>query len=642
MMQGRTLGVAVLACGWIALATLAPAADAPSLARSSPGLIKEKRLALVIGNAAYRDAPLANPLNDARDIARALADSSFQVTRLENASLREMRIAVRDFGDRLREQGGVGLFYFAGHGVQVKGRNYLIPIGADIEREDEVEFESLDANLVLEKLDSAGNRFNIVILDACRNNPFARAYRSATQGLAQMDAPSGTVVAFSTAPGSVASDGPGRNGLYTQHLVEGINREGLKVEEVFKQVRAEVRRDSGGKQTPWESTSLEGDFYFHPIDVAALEAARKREEQARLEAAIKVAIANERERVLKEIEEARRGHVGPAAAPPVMVATNEAPTPAPVPVPDAPAKLASAETTATPATELKPQGATAAVASIPQAEQQTQTVAGAGASAPATAEPKTVIASVAPLRPSQSVPKSAPETASVEGVIGTPIRGKIEAPRFEAGDEWEFLILTTNPANRAADPVAELRRFTATEVLPNQLRLENVKLDMIDAQPVENPGRYGVSLNLESGFLNAAGFSGNYRILSFPTEVGAHWSYSYEYGAASARRRDEMDSRVIGWEEVTVPAGTFLALKIDQWGWQTRLGPRVGWEATFSSVRKHTTIWYSPAVKYSVKAITQTYGPSGWTPEITNVRTVELVRFSGLPKRPDAVTGVVR
>ena len=153
------------------------AADPPTAERDAAPA-KEHRLALVIGNGDYPNAPLRNPVNDARDFAAALGDSGFDIIRLENANLRQLRTALRDFGDRLKKQGGVGLFYFAGHGMQLKGRNYLMPVGAQIEREDEIEFGSLDANQVLEKLDAAGNRFNIVILDACRNNPFARAYRS--------------------------------------------------------------------------------------------------------------------------------------------------------------------------------------------------------------------------------------------------------------------------------------------------------------------------------------------------------------------------------------------------------------------------------------------------------------------------------
>jgi uncharacterized caspase-like protein len=160
------------------------------------------------------------------------------------------------------------VLYFAGHGIQVKGRNFLIPVDAAIEREDEVAYKGVDAGLVLDKLESARNPLNIVILDACRNNPFARGARSAAVGLAQMEAPVGTLIAFATAPGAVASDGDGKNGVYTQHLLQHIVQPGLKVEDVFKRVRFGVRRDTSGKQIPWENTSLEGDFYFMPQTVA--------------------------------------------------------------------------------------------------------------------------------------------------------------------------------------------------------------------------------------------------------------------------------------------------------------------------------------------------------------------------------------
>lgn len=220
-----------------------------------------QRVALVIGNASYRDAPLANPVNDARAMAQALRESGFVVIARENADQRSMVGALREFGDRLRG-GGVGVFYYAGHGMQIRGRNYLVPIGANVEREDEVAYAAVDAQAVLDKMEAAGNGMNIMILDACRNNPFARAFRSGSAGLAPMDAPVGTLVAFATAPGAVASDGNGANGLYTQHLLAAMRTEGAKVEDVFKRVRAGVRRDSLGKQIPWEATSLEGDFYF--------------------------------------------------------------------------------------------------------------------------------------------------------------------------------------------------------------------------------------------------------------------------------------------------------------------------------------------------------------------------------------------
>lgn len=221
----------------------------------------EQRVALVIGNAAYKDSPLINPINDARDMAAALRGLGFEVIFGENLSQTEMKRNIRVFGEKIRN-GGVGLFYYAGHGIQVKGSNYLIPVNATITTEEEIEYESVDAGLVLAQMEAARNRLNIVILDACRNNPFARSFRSTQKGLASIDAPSGTLIAYATAPGSVASDGAGRNGLYTQELLKQMKQPGLSIEQLFKQVRASVRRQTEGKQTPWESSSLEGDFYF--------------------------------------------------------------------------------------------------------------------------------------------------------------------------------------------------------------------------------------------------------------------------------------------------------------------------------------------------------------------------------------------
>jgi uncharacterized caspase-like protein len=242
----------------LALVMLAAAAGSAHAQQAS------RRIALVVGNNAYATAPLNNPVNDARAMAQALESTGFSVILKLDATQPEFLSALRDFGNRLKEggPGTAGLFYFAGHGMQIKGRNFLIPVGANIEHEDEVTYQALDAQAVMDKMESAGNGTNIVILDACRNNPFARSFRSASQGLAQMDAPLGTFVAFATAPGSVASDGAGANGLFTAHLLNVMRKPGLKVEDVLKQVRLAVLRDSGNRQVPWESSSLVGDFYF--------------------------------------------------------------------------------------------------------------------------------------------------------------------------------------------------------------------------------------------------------------------------------------------------------------------------------------------------------------------------------------------
>ena len=228
----------------------------------------ESRIALLIGNGAYDNAPLKNPPNDVRAMSRALTSCGFEVIEKIDCSKKEMYSAIQDFGKKI-QRGSIGLFYYAGHGMQVKGRNYLIPVRAGITAEDEVEFQAIDASLVLSKMETAENRVNIVILDACRNNPFARSFRSGGRGLARMDAAKGTFISYATAPGRVASDGDGANSLYTSALIRHILQPGVKIEEVFKQVRGEVAISSAEAQIPWESSSLIGDFYFRLPDITA-------------------------------------------------------------------------------------------------------------------------------------------------------------------------------------------------------------------------------------------------------------------------------------------------------------------------------------------------------------------------------------
>ena len=220
---------------------------------------EEPRTALVIGNGAYRDTPLRNPVNDVRAVAKTLRELGFTVLAHENATKKTMETAVIEFGRRLAE-GGVGFFYYAGHGLQVRGRNYLVPVDAEIESEANTRIAAVDVDLLLEQMAEAKNRVNIVILDACRNNPFERKLRGASRGLAAVDAARGTLVAYATAPGSVAADGDGSNGLYTEELLQALRVPGLKVEEVFKRVRVGVTNRSSGAQTPWESSSLTGDL----------------------------------------------------------------------------------------------------------------------------------------------------------------------------------------------------------------------------------------------------------------------------------------------------------------------------------------------------------------------------------------------
>lgn len=220
------------------------------------------RVALVIGNASYNVRPLRNPVNDAEAMSAALKHVGFTVIKRTNVNKAEMRAALREFASRLK-QGGAGLFYYAGHGIQVDGENYLVPIGANVQHKFEMEDRCLKANYVMAAMEEAGNELNIVILDACRDNPF-RTFRGGSQGLASMNAPTGTLAAFATSPGKVADDGIGRNSLYTTILLRHISTPGLDVRDMFNRVGNEVVAASHGTQVPWVSSTPLPPYFLVP------------------------------------------------------------------------------------------------------------------------------------------------------------------------------------------------------------------------------------------------------------------------------------------------------------------------------------------------------------------------------------------
>ena len=246
-----------------AVALSAAAAMVPQAPQNiSPDMLMlEKRTALVIGNSAYQRGALLNPVNDARAISAELRKMNFKVISVEDASFVKMGMAIDEFGRAIKE-GGVALVFYAGHGMQVKGENYLIPVDADLKGENDVPYKTVALGQILSKLEDAKPRVNIVLLDACRDNPFARSWRSTKGGLSSIDAPSGTVIAFATAPGKTASDGVGSNGLFTTHFLKYLTVSNLKIEDVLKNTRKGVAAASNNEQIPWDSSSLTGDFYF--------------------------------------------------------------------------------------------------------------------------------------------------------------------------------------------------------------------------------------------------------------------------------------------------------------------------------------------------------------------------------------------
>jgi uncharacterized caspase-like protein len=222
----------------------------------------EKRVALIIGNSDYRSSPLRNPVNDAVDLGRVLKTLGFDTDIQTNADKRNMIGAIDRF-DRQLQDADVGLFFYAGHGMQVSGNNYLIPISARISNETDIELEGIDIRRVMGRMDRAGTNVNIVFLDACRDNPFHRRFRSTSRGFTQMDAAKGTFIAYSTAPGQLADDGTDRNSPFTAHLLAHLSTPDIPIEKLLKLVRLGVIQETAGQQMPWQTSSLIGDFYFN-------------------------------------------------------------------------------------------------------------------------------------------------------------------------------------------------------------------------------------------------------------------------------------------------------------------------------------------------------------------------------------------
>ena len=243
--------------------------------------IAEERIALIVGNGAYTSvATLDNPVSDAGLMAKTLENLGFRVTLLSNSDQRTLTAGIARFGRDLRDAGdqATGLFYYAGHGVQSFGTNYLLPTDVSLTDAADLDLVAVPAESVLRQMRSARNKTNIVILDACRNNPFESILDMNDNGLAEMNAPTGTFLAYSTSPGAVALDGTEGNSAFTRALARKIKVPGTHIEQLFKQVRVEVLKSTKGRQIPWDSSSLTGDFYFSaPPEMTAEELAEEKQ-----------------------------------------------------------------------------------------------------------------------------------------------------------------------------------------------------------------------------------------------------------------------------------------------------------------------------------------------------------------------------
>lgn len=327
-------------------------AVAALMAASGPASA-EKRVALVIGNSAYQHtATLKNPSNDATDMARTLRELDFEVIDGTDLAKRDMVERIRTFADKVRGA-DVGLFYYAGHGLQVNGRNFLAPVDAKLNSDVDLDFEAVELDLVLKQLERS-SRLSLVFLDACRDNPLAMQLAQTSRslgigrGLAQVEKAVGMMIAFSTQPGNVALDGDGRNSPYTAALLRHIDTQGRSINDTMIEVRRDVLEQTGGKQVPWENSSLTGQFFFKPAPLpptaggpseTAAQIAALRDEIERLKGA---KVADGASQAAREIAVEPAGGATGAdtklASVDEGIAPQAAPTTAPAPLPPQPAQ----------------------------------------------------------------------------------------------------------------------------------------------------------------------------------------------------------------------------------------------------------------------------------------------------------------
>ncbi len=575
-----------LACVLVSLAPLASGQG------SAVAPVVETRVALVIGNQAYKDSPLHNPVNDAKALGATLRRAGFDVIELHDQGATEMRRAIRDFGERLRGK-GAGLFYYAGHGVQIRGRNYLVPVNADIKYEDEVEDQSVDIGLVLAKMESAKARVNLVILDACRNNPYASGSRGMQNGLASMDAPIGTLIAFATSPGQVADDGArGRsaNGLFTQYLVREIERPGLKVEDVLKRVRGFVRAASNGRQIPWENTSLEGDFYFYPpvaVDTAAVERERQRQQEEAIQQAVASAVSRSREEAEREKKRLEQFYAEKLEAD--RAAFRK----------EALERIAALERTAVAA--AKPEALLAASAPAPA---PAVTALSAPLSVPRPAEtvpevPEPVTTAAAPAETSGllDLPPSfqlalgldSANSNKLKPVAEDVARGLKPPPRAE-GDRWIYYRQI-----RDGEGIERRNYLTQTVTFASDAGFTT---EMSDSP---EPWRFDADGNRYSGFYgpgNRIVFDPVDPLYRFPLVPGQSWSAKTRELSIAVNYEVDSQITVVGREEVTVPAGKFQAIKI------SKVSNR-NWEpfpGQITRSKRVTNVWYVPALRNFARA----------------------------------------
>lgn len=539
-----------------------------------------ERVALVIGNSLYPKAPLANPAKDARDMTSLLRQAGFTVEQHLDTSKGQLTEAVGRFGAAIRNpKVKFALFYYAGHGLQQDWRNYLVPISADIRSPAEVKSKTVDVSELLAYMEQATGRSFLVILDACRDDPFADSYRPPLKGLSQFDAPVGSLLAYATAPGSVAQDGDGENGLYTSNLLREFAVRGARLEDAFKRVRLNVRLASRGMQVPWESTSLEEDVYlFPPTRLKLSDAEQEQQLEREINSWIHVRSSKDLQQLAAFIRDYPSGSVSELAQARLnrLFAVQESQKEQLVQI----ASATTSPTTVSRDTQVRDAAARAVAATqAERAAQQQRAVAQARQQeierlelARPAAEDERVAA-----RPATEV-GAATQTEPTAGSVAilptdfaaTPyFKGYQEHRRsYQTGDFYNYQVI--DAFTKASRPLA--LQVTAIDVDGDRVEYNNAEyVSDTMGNTVANP-RGGFSTPRQ--FYPAELFVGKKWRTMFRQARPGGIVYTYRY-----------DLKVVGRETVVVPAGTFDTFKIEARGFNMQLNARL-----------ERNIWVAPGV----------------------------------------------
>ncbi|MFO1309165.1 MAG: caspase family protein [Burkholderiales bacterium] len=535
-----------------AAAALVPGIALPARAAADPS-----RLALVVGNDAYAGAPLANAANDAKAMAGLLEKAGFGVDLRANADRATLLEATKRFAEAAR--GGdakLVFFYYAGHGAQLDWRNYLLPVDAKVNTAADLPAQCLDLASMLGELSRAKGKTFVIVLDACRDNPFGGAYRPPQKGLSQFDAPPGSLLAFSTAPGSVAADATGsggRSGLYAEHLVRELGVPATRLEDALKRVRLAVRIASNGAQVPWESTSLESDVFLFPqarkLSEAELEAQIRRE----LEAWDRVKGSKETAEWVAFVREYPSGRFSEIAqARLAYFAARDEAARAPVQVAAAPAPPLPAASPAPPAQAATPAASAPSATSADTRPRQAQLVVAPGRDFPLL------------MRPTGN-----PNSAGSYGI----------GREYSVGDEVVYL---------QSDPVYG----GATKTLTWRI----TKVDL-DADRVELNDGFIVLDSMGNPLVwDGATYGPRFQAVPSEVQLGRRWTTNFVFTRGAESSDSYYDYVVAARERVKLPFGEVEAFRIDGEGFNRRYGTRL-------SIRH----WLVPGVNYSLRTDNRRY-----------------------------------